>query len=139
MSVAGEPRDIDAWCDDATLRLSLRDVAFKRLQEEIRVRGHRAGDAAEPATSATFTDVLALGATSIADVEKLMGELLTARDYLQSEGERVRLVNARFGHLAQTASASVKVVAESLAKWCNWESISEAPSGMPGRLVHNGE
>ena len=100
-----DPRDIDAWCDAATLRLSPRDVAVKRLREEVRVRGHGAATAAEPATSPTFTDALAIGATSIADVEKLVEELLTARDYLQSEGEHVRLVNARYGRMAKSASA----------------------------------
>ena len=43
--------------------------------EEVRVRGHGAATAAEPATSATFADALAIGATSIADVEKLVEEL----------------------------------------------------------------
>ena len=90
-----DPRDFDAWCDAATLRRSPRDVAVKRLREEVRVRGHGAAKAAEPATSATFADALAIGATSIADVEKLVEELLTARDYLQSEGKPVHLVNAR--------------------------------------------
>ena len=107
-----DPRDIDAWCDAATLRLSPRDVAVKRLREEVRVRSHGAAKAAEPATSAIFTDALALGATSIADVEKLVEELLTARDYLQSEGERVRLLNARYGRMAKSASASVNFIAE---------------------------
>ena len=54
-------------------------------------------------------DALLAGAASIADIEKLMTELQTARDFLQSEAERVRRMNARYAHLAQTASASVKV------------------------------
>ena len=47
-----DPRDIDAWCDDATLRLSPRDVAFKRLREEVRLPGRGSAKTAEPATSA---------------------------------------------------------------------------------------
>jgi hypothetical protein len=89
-----DPGDIDTWCDAATLRLSPCDVAVKRLRQEVRVRGHGAAKAAEPATTATFTVALAIEATMVADVEKLVEELLTARDYLQSEGERGRLVNA---------------------------------------------
>ena len=38
----------------------------------------------------------------MADIDKLMGELQTARDYLQSEGEKVRWMTARYAHLAQT-------------------------------------
>ena len=38
---------------------------------------------------------------------KLMGELQTACDYLQSEGERVRQMMVRYAHLAQTASVKI--------------------------------
>ena len=62
-------------------------------------------------------DSLAAGAASIADIERLIAELLVARDYLKAEGERVRRVNANYAHLAQTASASVKIIAESIGKW----------------------
>jgi len=68
-------------------------------------------------TVADWQDALAAGAASVADIEKLMAELLVARDYLDAEGERVRRVNANYLHLAQTASASVQVIAESLGKW----------------------
>ena len=46
-----------------------------------------------------------------------MAELLVARDYLQVEGERVRRINANYSHLAQTASASAKVIVESIGQW----------------------
>ena len=59
----------------------------------------------------------ALEDPSIGEIEKLMEELRVARDYLRSEGERVRSMNARYAHLTQTASASVKIIAESMAKW----------------------
>ena len=73
----------------------------------------------------TSNDAMAAGAASIADIERLMAELQTARDYLQAEGERVRRVNANYAHLAQTASASARVIAESIAKW----RIPEQASG----------
>jgi hypothetical protein len=111
---------------------STSDSETKMLEGEIRalVRGHRPAKAAEAAAE-TCDDVLAVGATSIADIEKLMEELQTARDYLQSEGERLRQVNARYAHLAQTASASVKVIAESLGKWRNLGTVKQAPVAMP--------
>ena len=62
-------------------------------------------------------DIVALGETSIEEIEKLMEELRVARDYLRSEGERVRSINARYAHLTRTASASVKIIAESMGKW----------------------
>ena len=62
-------------------------------------------------------DIVALGDTSIEEIEKLMEELRVARDYLRSEGERVRTINARYAHLTRTASDSVKVITESMGKW----------------------
>ncbi len=62
-------------------------------------------------------DIVAFGDNSIGEIEKLMEELRIARDYLRSEGERVRRINAHYAHLTQTASASVKIIAESMGKW----------------------
>lgn len=62
-------------------------------------------------------DILAAGALSIGEIEKLMEELRSARDYLRTEGERVRRMNARYAHLTRTASASVKIISESMSKW----------------------
>jgi hypothetical protein len=62
-------------------------------------------------------DIVAFGDTSIGEIEKLMEELRVARDYLRSEGERVKSINARYAHLTSTASASVKIIAESMGKW----------------------
>lgn len=75
-------------------------------------------------------DALIAGAASIADIDKLIAELQTARDFLQSEGERVRRANARYVHLAQTASASVKVIAERLGRWREAEAGSPAHAAM---------
>ena len=115
--------------DAAESKLSLSDTTTKTIDGGIRalVRGNRtvstnvtapgAGGAASINVTVPSEDSLAAGAASIADIERLMAELLVARDYLQAEGERVRRVNAGYAHLAQTASASVKIIAESIGKW----------------------
>ena len=96
-------------------------------------------------TVADGQDALAAGAASVADIEKLMAELLVARDYLDAEGERVRRVNANYLHLAQTASASVQVIAESLGKWRvpEEESAGASPAvvlaGPPLNRPHQGD
>ena len=64
------------------------------------VRRNRLAIAAE-LVAEPCDDALIAGATSIADIDKLMGELQTARNYLQSEGEQVRRMTARYAHLAQ--------------------------------------
>ena len=75
--------------------------------------------------SVASNDAFAAGAASIADIDRLMAELQAARDYLQAEGERVRQINANYAHLAQTASASARVIADSIGKW----RIPEQASG----------
>ena len=97
--------------------LPISDTATNTLEGGIRalVRRNRLAVAAE-LIAEPCEDALIAGATSIADIDKLMGELQTARDYLQSEGERVRRMTARYAHLAETASASVKIIAEKLGQ-----------------------
>jgi hypothetical protein len=117
------------------------DATIEMLEGGIRalVRGNRPSD---PVVSSA-EDSLAAGATSIADIENLMEELQVAHDYLQSEGERVRQANARYAHLAHTASASVKIIAESLGKWRRLETSGQAPAALPRAPslspVHDGE
>ena len=117
------------------------DATIEMLEGGIRVlvRGNRPADAVVPSAD----NSLAAGATSIADIEKLMEELQVAHNYLQSEGERVREANARYAHLAHTASASVKIIAESLGKWRRLETSGQAPAVLPPAPsltpVHDGE
>jgi hypothetical protein len=108
------------------------DSATEMLEGGIRalVRRNRLAVAAELVADPS-EDALIAGATSIADIDKLMGELQTARDYLQAEGEKVRRMTARYAHLAETASASVKVIAESLGKWRNADMVSQEQPALP--------
>jgi hypothetical protein len=59
-----------------------------------------------------------VGATSIAEIEKMIGELQEARDFLQSEGERVQRETNHYTTLTQMASASVKIISDTVAGWC---------------------
>ena len=76
-------------------------------------------------------DAITAGAASILDIERLMAELRAARDYLQAEGERVRQINANYAHLAQTASASARIIVESIGTWGIPEQASwcQPPTG----------
>jgi hypothetical protein len=81
------------------LKLSVSDSVPNSIDGDIRaiVRGNRPVNVV-----GSCDDILAAGAPSIADIEKLMAELQTARDYLQAEGERVHRLTTRYAH--QTAS-----------------------------------
>jgi hypothetical protein len=68
-------------------------------------------------------------ATSDTEAEILEGGIRALQgNELSDEGERVRRVNGRYAHLAQTASASVKIIAENLGNWHNVENVSPARS-----------
>src|SRR5215203_6557659 len=58
-----------------------------------------------------------VSATSIAEIEKLVSDLQTVRNYLKAEGDRIQQEMARYAHLSDTASASVKIIAEKLGQW----------------------
>jgi hypothetical protein len=75
-----------------------------------------------------LNDILVAGATAITDIDNVINELQAARDYLEAEAERVWRANARYAHLAKTASASAKSITESMGKWRNPEPPSAPPS-----------
>jgi hypothetical protein len=58
-----------------------------------------------------------LGTTSIAEVEKIIEELQEARDFLQAEGERVQREAEHYTTLTQMASASLKIISDTVAGW----------------------
>ena len=58
-----------------------------------------------------------VSATSIAEVEKLISDLQAVRNYLKAEGDRIQQEMARYAHLSDTASASVKIITEKLGQW----------------------
>jgi hypothetical protein len=61
--------------------------------------------------------IRSVGLTSITDIERLVSELQEARNYLQSEGDRIRAETARYIALTGAASASVKIIFDTLRAW----------------------
>ena len=58
-----------------------------------------------------------VGATSIAEIEKLIEELQETKNFLQSEEERIQRETARYIKFAQLASASVETISNILSGW----------------------
>jgi len=58
-----------------------------------------------------------VGAPSIAQIEKLIGELHEARNLLESERERIQRETARYIKFTQMASASVRIISDTLSGW----------------------
>jgi hypothetical protein len=54
---------------------------------------------------------------SMNEIDNVMDELRTMRDYLRTEGERVQREVAGYATLSQTAAASVKSISDSMMQW----------------------
>ena len=71
-----------------------------------------------------------LGAPSIDELEKIIGELQQARSYLKSESERIERETVGYTELSQTAMESVRIIAETVGEW--------RKAGHPVRSTHRG-
>jgi len=85
-----------------------------------------------------------VGATSIAEIEKLIGELQQAKHFLQTEGERIRRETVRYIKFAQLASASVKIIFDTVSGWRQeghplrkFVSPANDSTGSHGQLYHS--
>jgi len=58
-----------------------------------------------------------VGATSMAEIDRLLAELQAQKIFLQSEGERIERETARYVNLTQMASASVKIIFDTVSGW----------------------
>ena len=56
-------------------------------------------------------------AGSIAEIEKIIGEMQEAKNFLQTGWGRIQRETARYMKLAQTASASVEIIFETVRGW----------------------
>jgi hypothetical protein len=76
---------------------------------------------AEASSTETNADIVALirkiASTSITNIEKLIGELQETRTFLESERERVQQEAARYIKLTQMASASVRIISDTVSGW----------------------
>jgi hypothetical protein len=58
-----------------------------------------------------------INATSIAEIDRLMDELQLAKEFLQSERERVEQETIRYANLAQLASVTTKIILDAVSQW----------------------
>jgi hypothetical protein len=76
-----------------------------------------------PSTLKSATDIETaplvgkVGAKSLAEIAKMIAELQQAKDFLKSEGERVQRETEQYTTLTQMASASVKIISDTVAGW----------------------
>jgi hypothetical protein len=58
-----------------------------------------------------------LGATSTAEIERLIAELQGAKDHLQSERERIERETSRYTSLTQMASTTARIISDAVSQW----------------------
>jgi hypothetical protein len=58
-----------------------------------------------------------VGATSIAEIDRLIAELQEVKTHLQSEGERVEQEMVRYTKLTQMASFTAKIIFDAISQW----------------------
>ena len=54
---------------------------------------------------------------SVAEIERVIGELTQVRDMLRNEGDRVQREIAGYAALSQAAMTSMKIIGDSLTQW----------------------
>jgi len=57
-----------------------------------------------------------VAATSIAEIDRLIAELQEAKNYLQSEGERIEREIVRYTNLTQMASFTAEVISDAVSQ-----------------------
>ena len=95
-----------------------------------RKRPDRADASADPQADNVSMLVQRVAGASMSEIDNVIEELRTMREYLRSEGERVQREIAGYATVSQTAAASMKVIAESMSQWRN---ASGAPTPPPYR------
>src|SRR5262249_48781439 len=69
-----------------------------------------------------------VGATTIAEIDRLIAELQEAKSYLQSEGERIGQETVRYTNLAEMALFTTKIIFDAVSQWhpaSNQQNASE--------------
>jgi prophage DNA circulation protein len=78
----------------------------------------QAPTSAKVETSADIAPVIQkIADSSIAEIEKLLAQLHKTRNSLQSEGERVQREAANYMDFTQMASASIKIISDTVKEW----------------------
>jgi hypothetical protein len=72
-----------------------------------------------------------LGATSTAEIERLIAELQEAKDHLQSERQRIERETLRYTSLTQMASTTARIISDAVTQWHPQKSTTNAaPASM---------
>ena len=111
---AGKP--VDTQVEGEIREFVRRDVATLRRQPE---------SDSEMVASNIGNLLQRVAGTSVKEIDKLIAELQTLREMLQSEGARVQREIVEYASLSQAAMQSTRIIADSLS---TWKKVPDAPS-----------
>jgi hypothetical protein len=74
-----------------------------------------------------------LGATSTAEIERLIEELQEAKDHLQSERERIEREMLRYTSLTQMAFTAAKIISDAVSQWHPAHNQQKSNTSQPKR------
>ena len=103
--------------------MKLEVASFQAVAANLVAEGEVCDLANETPSTQTETDpgiaplIPELGARSIEEIDRLMAKVQDARDYLQSEGERIEQETVRYVNLTQLASVTAKIVLDAISQW----------------------
>ena len=98
-------------------------TSFQAVAANLAVEGEVCDLAYAKLSTPTETDpeiaplIEKVGATSIAEIDRLIAELQDARNYLISEGERIERETVRYANLTLMASATTKIISDAVSQW----------------------
>jgi putative protein kinase ArgK-like GTPase of G3E family len=120
INLPGEKCDVEGEGTDA---MKLEIASFQAVAANLVAEGEVCDLANETPSTQTETDpgiaplIPELGARSIEEIDRLMAKVQDARDYLQSEGERIEQETVRYANLTQLASVTAKIVLDAISQW----------------------
>jgi hypothetical protein len=98
-------------------------TSFQAVAANLAVEGEVCDLAHAKLSTPTETDpeiaplIEKVGATSIAEIDRLLAELEDAKNHLQSEEKRIEQDLARYTNLAQMTSLTAKIISDAVSQW----------------------
>src|SRR5262245_19515398 len=92
-------------------------AANTEIKQEIFELAHAELSAQAETDAEIATFIQKAEATSIAEIDRLLGELEEAKNYLQTERKRIELEMARYTNLTQMTSLTAKIISDAISQW----------------------
>jgi len=87
------------------------------IRRDVTGRRRLRDEAGDPGVDSVNLLIERVAGQTVAEIDRVVGELSSMRDMLRREGERVQRELTGYAGLSQSAMMSMKIISESLAQW----------------------